>query len=67
MTASDESRVPRLLLTVSEAMDVLRVSRATLYRLFASGELQWIQIGAHRRVAVAEVERFIAANVKASA
>ncbi len=60
------SRVPQLL-TVAETMSTMRISRATIYRLFAAGELQWIQIGAHRRVTVAEVERFIAANAKASA
>lgn len=61
-----EAHVPQLL-TVSEAMSMLRVGRTTLYRLFNAGELAWVQIGAHRRVAVAEVERFIAANAKASA
>ncbi|GFG83354.1 helix-turn-helix domain-containing protein [Mycolicibacter algericus] len=59
-------RVPQLL-TVTETMGVLKVSRATLYRLFAAGELRWVQIGAHRRISVAEVQRFITANAKASA
>lgn len=65
MTAGVEVRVPQLL-TVSEAMGVLRISRATLYRLFASGELQWIQIGAHRRITVAEVARFVAEHCRAA-
>lgn len=50
------------LLTVGEAGAKLRSSRATIYRLFASGELAWVQIGARRRVTAAEVERFIAAH-----
>lgn len=54
-------RVPQLL-TVTETMGVLKVSRATIYRLFAAGELSWVQIGAHRRVTVAEVERFVSSH-----
>lgn len=66
MTVAAEVRVPQLL-TVSQAMSVLQVSRATLYRLFAAGELRWVQIGAHRRVSVAEVHRFIAEHVSVPA
>ena len=55
------------LLTVLETAGAIRSSRATVYRLFAAGELAWVQIGARRRVTAAEVDRFIAAHIEASA
>ncbi|MDX1880079.1 helix-turn-helix domain-containing protein [Mycolicibacterium sp. 141076] len=54
----------RALLTVDQTAEVLQVSRASLYRLFASGALRYVQVGAHRRVSAAEIERFIAANTQ---
>ena len=56
----------RLLLTISEAAAALRISRSSIYRLFDSGELAWVQIGASRRVTSAEVRRFIAAHTEAA-
>lgn len=56
----------RLLLTVSEAATALRISRSSIYRLFEAGELGWVQIGASRRVASAEIHRFIAAHAEAA-
>jgi excisionase family DNA binding protein len=56
----------RLLLTISEAAAVLRISRSSIYRLFDSGELGWVQIGASRRVTSAEIHRFIAAHTEAA-
>ena len=55
-----------LLLTVSEAAAALRISRSSIYRLFESGELGWVQIGASRRVTSAEIHRFIAAHTEAA-
>jgi len=55
-----------LLLTVSEAAAALRISRSSIYRLFESGELAWVQIGASRRIASAEIHRFIAAHTEAA-
>jgi excisionase family DNA binding protein len=52
----------RLLLTVSEAATALRISRSSIYRLFDAGELGWVHIGGARRVASAELQRFIAAH-----
>jgi excisionase family DNA binding protein len=49
----------RLLLTISEAAAALRISRSSIYRLFDSGELAWVQIVASRRVTSAEIHRFI--------
>lgn len=50
-----------LLLTVAEAAGALRISRSSVYRLFDTGELAWVQIGAARRDTSAEIHRFIAA------
>ena len=55
-----------LLLKVSEAAAALRISRSSLYRLFESGELAWVQIGASRRVTSARIHRFIAAHTEAA-
>ena len=55
-----------LLLKVSEAAAALRISRSSLYRLFESGELAWVQIGASRRVNSAEIHRFIATHTEAA-
>lgn len=52
------------LLTIQQTADVLRLSKVTVYRLFDSGDLQWVQIGAHRRVPAAELDRFIVANTR---
>lgn len=52
------------LLTVSEAAATLRVGRTTLYRMFADGDIAWVQVGAHRRVAVTEISRFIDAHTQ---
>ena len=54
------------LLTVLEAAAALRISRSSIYRLFESRELAWVQIGAARRVTSAEIERFIAAHTEAA-
>lgn len=51
----------RLLLTIPEAAEALGVSRATLYRLLASGRLRATRIGRRcTRVAISELERFVA-------
>jgi excisionase family DNA binding protein len=58
--------IEKLLLTVSEAADELRISRSSLYRLFEAGELAWVQIGAARRVTSAEIHRFVVAHTEAA-
>jgi excisionase family DNA binding protein len=50
---------PCLLLRVEEAAERLAVSRATLYRRIAAGDLRTLTVGVGcTRVAVAEVERY---------
>ncbi|WP_353357223.1 helix-turn-helix domain-containing protein [Mycobacterium sp.] len=49
-----------------EAADALRISRSSVYRLFDSGQLAWVQIGASHRVTSTEIERFIAAHTEAA-
>jgi|GEM_PF-1345354 len=63
-----ESRVPtpRRLLTIVEAAEALSISRSSIYRLFDAGQLAWVQIGGSRRVASAEIERFIATHTEAA-
>lgn len=52
------------LLTIPEVARELRVTRATVYRYFASGELKRVRLGAkgHFRVERAEVDAFIERN-----
>lgn len=58
--APDESQGP-LLLSLPEAREKLRVSKATLDRLMSQGRIARVKIGSRAFVAAAELERFIAA------
>jgi excisionase family DNA binding protein len=53
-----------LLLTIPEAAAALRISRSSIYRLFDSRELSWVQVRGKRRVSTAEINRFIAAHTE---
>ncbi|MCA2310773.1 MULTISPECIES: helix-turn-helix domain-containing protein [Mycobacterium avium complex (MAC)] len=53
-----------LLLTIPEAAAALRISRSSIYRLFDSGKLSWVQICGRKRVTLAEINRFIAAHTE---
>jgi excisionase family DNA binding protein len=70
MTVHDSSdarpTTQKLLLTVSEAADALRISRSSIYRLFEAGELRWVRVCASRRVSTAEINRFIAEHTEAA-
>lgn len=52
------------LLTIPEVARELRVSRATVYRYFATGELKRVRLGTkgHFRVERSEVDAFIERN-----
>ena len=49
----------KLLLRVPEAADSLGLSRATVNRLLARGELGSVMIGAARRIPADELRRFV--------
>lgn len=61
---SQQSPVPRYVLDIPEAAAALRISRAQLFRLIASGELPSIKIGKRRLVPVREVEAFISRQLQ---
>ncbi len=60
MTAVDARQI--ILLTVNEAAEALRLSRATVYRLFRQRKLRSVRIGCRRLVRVSELERIIRAG-----
>lgn len=49
------------LLNLDETAEVLNVSRATLYRLLAAGELPWVRVGSNRRIDPQDLYAFIQA------
>jgi excisionase family DNA binding protein len=51
------------LMTAAEVAEQLRVSTMTIYRLIRSGELPAVRVGRNYRVPVAELERYLAAQV----
>lgn len=66
-TTIPEPQVRDRLLTVAESTTALSIGKTKLYELFATGELAWVQIGAHRRVAQSEIDRFIADHTERAA
>lgn len=59
--------VEKLLLTIPETAEVLRVHTATIYRLFDRGELRWVRVGGRRLVTRTEVDRFITEHEQGAA
>lgn len=49
----------KLLLTATEAAEMLGVGRSKLYELAASGQIETVKIGKLRRVPVEAVERYV--------
>lgn len=61
MTATAASEPPgRLLLTVEEAADLLRIGRSKAYDLVRNHDLESVKIGRLRRVPLASVHDFAA-------
>ncbi|SKR43020.1 DNA-binding protein, excisionase family [Mycobacteroides abscessus subsp. abscessus] len=56
---SDQSQGP-MLLTLAEARQQLRVSKATLDRLMAQGRIGRVKIGSRAFIPAEEISRFIA-------
>ena len=57
-TAIDKSGLPELL-TVSDLLSILRISRTTLWRHMKMGRIQFIRIGARVLFEPAAVDEFI--------
>lgn len=51
-----------LVYAIKQALEVLPVSRATLYGLIGSGDIKTITIGRRRFITRAELERFVSAR-----
>lgn len=47
------------LMTIEETASVLRIGRSTLYELMSQGEIEFVHIGASRRVVAESVTRYI--------
>lgn len=57
--------VPRLLLTVDQAVTATGISRAKLWQLIAAGEIPSIKIGRSRRIPVDALKAWITSQVDA--
>jgi len=55
------------LLTVKQAMDVLGVSQATMYRMLAERQLPHVKVRGRKQVNEADIERYIRENTSGSA
>lgn len=59
-TGSDRGLAPmKLLLTITEASQVLAISRSKLYELLNSGNLTSLHIGRSRRIRMKDIEEFV--------
>jgi excisionase family DNA binding protein len=54
----------RLVFSIQEAALACGLSRATIYRLIASGQLKTIKIGARRLVPIAAIDALLAGGAK---
>jgi excisionase family DNA binding protein len=59
VSESQEFRPTKLLLTVTEASQVLAISRSKLYELLNSGHLPSVHIGRSRRIRMKDVQDFV--------
>ena len=59
VSVNQESSPTKLLLTVTEASQVLAISRSKLYELLNSGHLDSVRIGRSRRIRMKDVEDFV--------
>lgn len=53
------STIEPLAVSINEAADLLRISRAKAYRLAAAGELPTVRIGATLRVPVEQLREYL--------
>lgn len=59
VSANQEFSPTKLLLTMTEASEVLAISRSKLYELLNSGLLASVHIGRSRRIRMKDVEDFV--------
>jgi excisionase family DNA binding protein len=59
VSVNQEFSPTKLLLTVTEASEVLAISRSKLYELLNSGLLPSVHIGRSRRIRMKDVEDFV--------
>jgi excisionase family DNA binding protein len=52
-------KMSKLLYTVTEAAEALSISRAKVYELFNTGELESVKIGGSRRIPRQALEAFV--------
>lgn len=55
---------PRLTFSLAEAEVLIGVSRPTLYRMLARGELKTVQVGRQRRIPKDEMTRLTTSNTE---
>jgi excisionase family DNA binding protein len=56
----EHAAAPRLLLSPADAAQALGIGRSHLYVLMDRGLIEWVHIGRCRRIALSELERFVA-------
>jgi len=66
MNSKFQMSTPPLLLTVTEASKLLRLSRLTIYFMIEDGILEGIKIGAHWRIKTASVQKLIPDSISAA-
>lgn len=49
-----------VILTITEAMKILKLSRSSMYSIMGRGELKTIKFGKSRRIRLSDLEAFIA-------
>jgi excisionase family DNA binding protein len=59
VAVNQEFSPTKLLLTVTEASQVLAISRSKLYELLNSGHLPSVHIGRSRRIRMKDIEYFV--------
>jgi excisionase family DNA binding protein len=59
VSVNQEFSPTKLLLTVTEASQVLAISRSKLYELLNSGHLPSVHIGRSRRIRMTDLEEFV--------
>ena len=47
------------ILTIPEAIEVLRISRSSMYAIMGRGDLKTVKFGKSRRVRLTDLERYI--------